>query len=281
VKAAFELGVTHGAVSRQLTIMEEWIGQPLFIREGRHLRLTAVGQQLASRAGGSLTDIQSVCSDLRGVPKRRQISIVSPVTFTTNWLMHRIEIYKATYRDVDIWLRTRMSNEPTEFTSADIVITRGSDFDQQGAPRQRTVLFEEMLTVLCSSGFRDGHAIAEPADILKNPRIASLTRPADWANWLEGAGLEDEPRSVSHRYDHQFIAVHAARAGIGSIVAPINLFAPSAELIAPFPDLIVKGLPYVIHHRANEQESIRSLVSWLASEALQPTRSSSGGEPSA
>src|SRR5262249_35661426 len=34
-RAAEELGVTHGAVSRQISKLEQWAGQDLFIRQGR------------------------------------------------------------------------------------------------------------------------------------------------------------------------------------------------------------------------------------------------------
>ena len=37
VIAAAELGVTHGAVSRQIASLEEWLGQPLFVREGQSM----------------------------------------------------------------------------------------------------------------------------------------------------------------------------------------------------------------------------------------------------
>jgi DNA-binding transcriptional LysR family regulator len=44
--AAAELHVTHGAVSRQLRLLDEALGRPLFVRQGRGLVLTEAGTQL-------------------------------------------------------------------------------------------------------------------------------------------------------------------------------------------------------------------------------------------
>ena len=38
--AASELGVTHGAISKQINTLENWHGQQMFVREGRRLVLT-------------------------------------------------------------------------------------------------------------------------------------------------------------------------------------------------------------------------------------------------
>jgi LysR family glycine cleavage system transcriptional activator len=268
-KAAEELAVTHGAVSRQLSNLEEWLGHPLFIREGRKLRLTPVGARLAAQTGESLGDLISVCIDLRGVPKRRQISIVGPATFTMNWLMPRIEAYEKIDSNVDIWLKTRMANERLDFNNTDLVVTRDFDVEPKGPPLKRVILLDELLTVMASPEFIRSRGISEPKDILSHPRIAALTRPADWANWLERAMLDDAPESLRHRFDHQFVAMHATRAGIGSIVAPINLFGEIPDLLAPFPELTLRGLPYVLYHRVSEPIYVRRFVTWLSDQATE------------
>ena len=44
--AALHLHVTQGAVSRQIKDLEADLGEPLFVREARGLRLTTAGQLL-------------------------------------------------------------------------------------------------------------------------------------------------------------------------------------------------------------------------------------------
>ncbi len=47
--AAAQLGVTHGAISKQIIALEAWLGHSLFTRQGRSLRLTPYGQILADQ----------------------------------------------------------------------------------------------------------------------------------------------------------------------------------------------------------------------------------------
>lgn len=49
-QAALELEVAQSAISRQMANLEQELGTPLFIREGRNIKLTAEGETLLSRA---------------------------------------------------------------------------------------------------------------------------------------------------------------------------------------------------------------------------------------
>ncbi|MFG7973916.1 LysR family transcriptional regulator, partial [Pseudomonas paraeruginosa] len=49
--AAEELHVTHGAVSRQVRLLEEALGVPLFGKEGRGIKLTDAGLRLRDACG--------------------------------------------------------------------------------------------------------------------------------------------------------------------------------------------------------------------------------------
>ena len=46
--AARELFVTHGAISRHVTKLEDYLGARLFVREGSHLKLTHDGEAYAA-----------------------------------------------------------------------------------------------------------------------------------------------------------------------------------------------------------------------------------------
>jgi len=48
-KAGEELGMTQTAVSYQVKLLEENIGEPLFMRRPRQIRLTDAGERLAPK----------------------------------------------------------------------------------------------------------------------------------------------------------------------------------------------------------------------------------------
>jgi DNA-binding transcriptional LysR family regulator len=61
--------------------------------------------------------------------------------------------------------------------------------------------------------------------------------------------------------------MHAVRDGLGSIIAPENLFEASfakQELVAPLPDITLKGAPYFVHRTPRaEGKHVRLFTEWL------------------
>jgi DNA-binding transcriptional LysR family regulator len=70
-----------------------------------------------------------------------------------------------------------------------------------------------------------------------------------------------------HRFDHLFVAIHAVRDGLGSIIAPQNLFETSfakQELAAPLPNMTLKGVPYFVHRTPRaEGRHVSLFTDWL------------------
>ena len=58
-RAAEELSVTHGAVSRQIRLLEEWLGTSLFLRTSRNAVPTRAGTDLLADAGPALDRLAS------------------------------------------------------------------------------------------------------------------------------------------------------------------------------------------------------------------------------
>ncbi len=63
-QAAEQLHVTHGAVSRQLKVLEEHLGVSLFVKDGRGLKLTDAGVRLRDASGEAFDRLRSVCAEL-------------------------------------------------------------------------------------------------------------------------------------------------------------------------------------------------------------------------
>ncbi|MGO7421009.1 LysR family transcriptional regulator, partial [Rhizobium ruizarguesonis] len=68
--AAEESGITHGAVSRQVSRLERWMGVRLFAREARGVRLTPEGMRFFARAEEALALLGN--SGERWLPRRNK-----------------------------------------------------------------------------------------------------------------------------------------------------------------------------------------------------------------
>ena len=63
-QAAEQLHVTHGAVSRQLKVLEEHLGVSLFVKEGRGLKLTDAGVRLRDASAEAFERLRDVCAEI-------------------------------------------------------------------------------------------------------------------------------------------------------------------------------------------------------------------------
>src|SRR5712672_3911924 len=91
-RAAEELRVTHGAVSRQIRVLEEWLGTSLFVRTSRNAVPTRAGTDLLAEAGPALDRLASASVRLQsgGSEARGVLHISALPTFAMRWLIPRL-----------------------------------------------------------------------------------------------------------------------------------------------------------------------------------------------
>src|SRR6201996_5562513 len=123
--AAEQLGVTHGAVSKQVRSLEDWLGQQVFTRDGRGLSLTPYGKVLAEQLGRSLRDIDAACQYVKRHRSRSVLAVEAPSTFAMYFLMPRLKRFERKYPDLGVWISTRMTGQAPDVSSNDLLITRG------------------------------------------------------------------------------------------------------------------------------------------------------------
>lgn len=277
--AAKELGVTHGAISKQITSLEGWLGQKLFMREGRRLVLTPYGQILADRLDDSINQIRGACEYVRRQKSKSVVSVEAPATLAMYWLLPRLVEFETDNPNVAVWMATRQTGQALDVSSTDIVITRGQSAHLSTRLRETRFLFDERLTVISSPGLLARYPVRKPVDVLEHRLITASTRPGEWEAWLDLATIDHQILEGGHRFDHLFVAMHAVRDGFGSIIAPENLFAASYEkneLTAPLPGVSFKGMPYLAHRTPRaEGKQVRLFTDWLERLAATADRASS------
>lgn len=64
-KAAIQLNVTPGAVSRHIRTLEAWFGCELFIRSGPRIEITPSGQGLAQQLTAGFQSLEHACHAFR------------------------------------------------------------------------------------------------------------------------------------------------------------------------------------------------------------------------
>jgi LysR family transcriptional regulator, glycine cleavage system transcriptional activator len=105
-EAGSELGLTHGAVSRQIAALEAWLGQRLFVRSGRRMTATPAARAFAAEVSLSF-DRMIAAAEACGRPSVRHILRVSaPTTFAIRWLIPRLEQFHVARPMVEVTVTT-------------------------------------------------------------------------------------------------------------------------------------------------------------------------------
>jgi LysR family transcriptional regulator, glycine cleavage system transcriptional activator len=189
--AANELGVTHGAISKQVNLLERWLGQKVFARDGRGLVLTPYGQVLAGKLGQALNDVRAACDYVRRQRSQTVLAVEAPSTFAMYFLLPRLRHFEARNPNFAVWISTRMTGQTPDFSANDVVITRGAAQRVGSHLHEPTLLFEEHLTPVSAHSLLKRLPVKRPSDLLKHRLITSETRPGHWDAWLSAAGIHD------------------------------------------------------------------------------------------
>jgi LysR family transcriptional regulator, glycine cleavage system transcriptional activator len=239
----------------------------MFMRQGRRLVLTPYGQILAEKLGQSINEMQGACEYVRRQKNQLVVSVEAPATLAMYWLLPRLLEFERENPNVMVWTATRQTGQSPDLSSTDIVITRGNPSHLTTRLQATEFLFDERLTVISSPSLLAQLPVKQPADIMRHRLITAATRPGQWEAWLDFVDVDHQLMEGGHRFDHLFVAMHAVRDGLGSIIAPENLFGASfvkQELAAPLPNTTIKGVPYFVHRTPRaEGKHVTLFTNWL------------------
>ncbi|MBV8237191.1 MAG: LysR family transcriptional regulator, partial [Sphingomonas sp.] len=183
--AAEELGMTQAAVSYQIRVLEERLGQPLFRRERRRVLLTDAGRRAAHQLTRAFDAIDAAFAGIRAEDEGL-LTLSTSNTFANTWLVWRLGAFQMAHPEMAVRLLT--SDLLTDFAAEDVdVAIRAGRGGWEGLSED--LLLRIDFTPMCSPEFlalRGGRI--EPADLLRLPLIS----PNDpwWSQWLREAGVE-------------------------------------------------------------------------------------------
>src|SRR5436190_5359117 len=85
-RAADELHLTHGAISRQVRALEDHVGAQLFTRHGKRVALTASGKAFADRVRAALNDIGQAAEAVSPARRGNRLTVSVLPSFASRWL---------------------------------------------------------------------------------------------------------------------------------------------------------------------------------------------------
>ncbi|MFO1090074.1 MAG: transcriptional regulator GcvA [Hyphomicrobiales bacterium] len=276
-RAAEELSVTQSAVSRQIQLLEDFLGTPVFQRHARGLELTREGERLHRAVAMGLEHIANVASDIRRHRGPAELTVATSVTFASYWLMARMAKFRAAHPEIE--LRLVASSPVYDLTAAgiDLAVRYGLG-EWPGVEAVR--LFDDEIWPVCSPAYLSASAaIREPADLL-NENLLHLSKfDRNWVTWdsfLESLGVSGEPHLRGQTYDNYMVLIQAALRGEGIALCGRRLaedFIAHGDLVRPL-DVTLKsdrGFYLLTPREGSMSRAARLFHDWLIEEARRPS----------
>ncbi|MFT4650066.1 MAG: LysR family glycine cleavage system transcriptional activator [Polaribacter sp.] len=217
-QAAAELGVTLGAVSRQIKLLEIDLGLAVFKRHHRGVELTKAGLELHQVLSSSFRNIGNAWQAVKMRGENANITIGATTAFATLWLMPRLSGFWAMHKQIA--LNHAISDNPDDegFRSADIRIRYG---DGHWPGESATHLFDDIIYPVCGRLFAeqlaDKNNVTLPDQLANLPllRLESID-PAwiGWNRWIAKWGVV-LPESNFRRFNNYVVALQAAEENQG------------------------------------------------------------------
>lgn len=182
--AAQILCVTQGAVSRQIKVLEDYLGLALFIRNHHNLELTDAGKHLLSSLNQSFNIMETAVTEIRTPNQRQKLNLLVPPTLATRWLAARLPDFRKKYPEIELAIYERANNQ----VIFDCEIRFG---ENENNKLDSELLFLEQHIPVCPPALLDraNHLKNESShflNILHNGRKLPV-----WKDWLTKAGLLD------------------------------------------------------------------------------------------
>lgn len=274
-KAAEELYVTHGAVSRHVSLLEEWLGTPLFRRSASQLTLTEAGRSYAAETTSMLDRLAIASMHLLERAAPTTLAINAPPTFTMRWLLPRLSSFQRMRPDVQIQLTTSLS--PVNFQENGYgVAIRGAHAPLTGCKSVR--FMTELILPVCHTDLVESGGLRTPDDLRRHTLLGYVTEPYAWPQWLAAAGVPDLESASVLRFEQMYFALQAALEGLGVVLVPLFLVSDDilcGKLCTPFGSLGVKQRSYYANTPSDlvRNSPAESFCDWLLREGHDTEKS--------
>lgn len=269
--AAQELCVTPAAVSRQIHLLEDYLGLPLFYRRHRQLIFTQPGRDYHQEISRYLVGIHRVTRRLRDVSRPRVFNLRAPHTIAMRWLLPQLASLHTAHPELEVRLHTSafVPDFDKEDLDAAIIINHG-----RASGLVQYKIMENEISPVCTP--RIAQRLKHPDQLKGETLLHTHARPDDWQTWFTQACVSISTANRDMRFESSALAYEAALAGYGVAMgqrALITQELSDGRLVAPFDQWVSLGdytYYFVMPKHLYDSESREACVlrQWIASVSL-------------
>lgn len=209
--AAEELCITPSALSHRIRLLEEFVGERLFIRDGRSVTLSEFGRRYLDVVRAALRTLTDFPMPHRSAPAQLRVKVTLPPTFARYLFLPHLAEFTSRHPDIGIEMFLSVPLYDLSLSESDVEVRFGAGKYPNLVTEK---LFEEPAFAAVSPSYLEQVGpIETPADLRKATLLRSALEP--WQPWFEAAGLDWPEPSTGLRADDLGLLLEAIKHGHG------------------------------------------------------------------
>ena len=215
-RAAEELNVTQAAVSRQIRLLEDHLGKPLFLRAHRSVELTTDGRNYLHTVVNALSHVSAATRDLKTAGPAVRLTVAVDQSIAHLWLMPRLQAFRTAHAAINLHLIASDEEKACLAADVDVAILHG---DGNWPAHESELLFAEEVFPVCHPGYFAGRSGGLAVADLASAELLALDDDhwnwLSWRQWLSAHGAGEAVASPALTISSYPLVIDAARRGLG------------------------------------------------------------------
>lgn len=276
-RAAEDLCVSQGAISKLIRALEAELGALLFVREGKRLTLTPSAEAYLRRIQPLLHKLESASIEIKaGGRSSGRLNLAVLPSIAARWLMPRYQDFASRHPDVILNLTTQMSTFDFRTEDIDAAIYFGAEGTWRGTRMER--LMQDAMVPICSPAFLARYGpFDDPRRMLDYTFLHLASRADSWRFWFESVGIQPDRTLSGPMFEHYLMIVQVVGAGLGIGLVPYFLVADDlsqGRLCVPYHHVASEDMAYwlVYPPSGDDHRPLRAFRRWVADEMASTER---------
>lgn len=264
--AAEELCITPSALSHRIRLLEDFVGERLFLRDGRVVSLSEFGRRYLDVVRAALRSLADFPLPHRNAAAQPRIKVTVTPTFARCLLVPRLAEFTRLHPDIVVELFLSVPLYDLSLSESDVEVRFGAGKYPDIITEK---LFEEPAFAVASPRYVESiDGLDAPADLRKAVLLRSALEP--WQPWFEVAGLDWPEPSQGLRLDDLGLLLEAVRHGHGVALTRKHFaqeLIANGEVVQLFVNVELKSPPhayYVVYEQqARARPEVGAFVDWM------------------
>lgn len=263
--AADELCITPSALSHRIRLLEEFVGERLFLRDNRSISLSEFGRRYLDVVRAALRSLIDFPMPSRSARAQPRVKITVPPTFARYLLVPHLAQFTQAHPDISVELFLSVPLYDLSLSESDVDIRFGAG---RYPNMVTTKLFEEPAFAVVSPRYLEQVGpLHAPADLKRATLLRSALEP--WQPWFEAAGLDWPEPSTGVRVDDLGLLLEAVKHGHGIGLSRQHFARDMLACgeVVPLFDIQLNTPPhayYVVYDQhIRERPEVNVFIAWL------------------